>query len=446
MNYTQKVAQYIIEGTQREIDIELLELTKLYFLDWLAISMVGSREASTVPVLRLIQQNGGNQQSSIIGTKQKSSLLWAALANGTSAQALDFDDIYAKGPGHFTTPVISSVYPLCEWNGLDGSTLLRAIITGVQVTGAVNDAIMPDHYQRGWHNTSTMGHFGAVAASSMILGLDQEKVCYALGIAASQAAGMQASFGTMTKPLHGGKAAMNGLSSSLLAADGFTGSKEILDKGLLELLSTTVSYEQLWQTLYGRSVIYDLKFKYYACGVATHPAIMSSLRLREEKEFSLEGIKKITARVYPRAYQCAAIPQPITGLQGKFSVNYCIAAALTRGKVGLEAFEDSAVNDPKIQALLPKITLESEPSYQETRSTTIVIDMENNCKLEYTTSPFVEEGDKNKIRKDVIAKYRGIMESYIAKQEIKELEDIILNLEKVNDVSIVAGTLANYLK
>lgn len=442
MNNTQEFAGYIHRGRDMPLTDRLLTSAKLCIMDSLATTIAGYEEKIGEKLKRLIELSGGNKQASLIGTGMKSSLIWTALANGTAAHALDFDDAHATESGHPTATVLPASLALCEYKKFDGLTLMRSLIAGIHVEFAVGAAIMPEHYSRGWHNTGTMGHFGAAAASALVLNLDEKKICRALSLAASQSAGLQANFGTMAKPFHAGKAACNGLLAAMLAEDGFTASEDILDRGFLEVIGVSVpNYDRMLKVLKGEPVIFEVHFKRYPSCFGTHPAIRSALRIKKKYSVKYEEIKEIRAKVYPRGIQVASIPYPTTGLEAKFSIAYCMAQALLKGRVSLEEFIDSAVMDKEAQELLHKITLEPEPSYQSTRSTTVFVHLKDGRILEDTTNLLVELSDIEADKVDVLNKFRQIMEPRIGSEKCKKLEEYIANLENVKDVSVITDVL-----
>ncbi|WP_180994241.1 MmgE/PrpD family protein [Bacillus sp. Marseille-P3661] len=443
MSNTKEIVNYISSGSYLELDRDTIEQAKLCFLDWIGVTVTGSHEEPTIKLRKLVEQFGGNKQCTIIGTSDKTSAPWSALLNGTSSHVLDFDDIHAVYPGHYTAPIIPSIFALCELYNLSGLQFIRSFVVGAQVMGAIEASVMPDHYKKGWHNTGTIGHFGSTAASSVLLGLDNEQISHALGIAASQVSSIHASFGSMTKSLHAGKAAMNGLLSGMLAKENFTGSESVFEQNFLELISTSVNYDEISKNLYRTPVIHDLRIKQFPCGTATHPTIINAIKIRNLHKVDPSSIKTVTLIVYPRAFQCAAIEKPNSGLEGKFSLHYCFARALIYGKVGLEAFTDDAVNDERVLNLLPKVKLISEPKYADTRSSTIIIERSNGSQITETATPFDENNNLSRIKKNVISKFKDIMESYMDQRYIDKFIDIIMQLEKVSDMNIIANELLN---
>jgi 2-methylcitrate dehydratase PrpD len=425
-----------------ELTAELMTSAKLCIMDSITTAVAGYETPVGQKLLTLVNTAGGNPQASLLGTGVKSSLLWAALANATAAHALDFDDAHATEPGHPTAPVLPAALGLGEWKSLDGPTIMRALITGIHVMFAVGAAIMPEHYQRGWHNTGTMGHFGAVAAAGIVLGLNTDQLSTSLGIAASQAAGLQVNFGSMTKPFHAGKAALNGLMAALLAEDGFTASQNILDDGFLNVLAVSPpDSAKLVEVLEGPPQIFEVHFKRYPCCFGTHPAIRSALRLRKKHNLRFADIEKVEGMVYPRGMQVANVPLPTTGLEAKFSIAYCTARALIDGLVGLEAFEEEAVMEQEVQDLLRRITLVPEPTYQDTRSTTIRVHAKDGRVLEDTTNLLVELGDIELDKVDIPTKFKQVLESRLGTARLERLSNLIFDLENLRDVGVIADLL-----
>jgi len=442
MTLTEHFAEYITASRDMTLTPRLLTSAKLCIMDSLACAVAGYETELGTKMKKMVADAGGNPQASLIGTNMKSSLQWAALANGSAAHALDFDDAHATEPGHPTAPVLPAALALCEWQKRDGKTLMRALISGVHILFAVGASIMPEHYQRGWHNTGTMGHFGAAAASGLILDLNNEQLCCALSMAASQSAGLQVNFGTMTKPFHAGKAASNGVLSALLAKDGFTANTDILQEGFLNVIGVAPPDNQkMLDVLNGEPQIFQVHFKRYPSCFGTHPAIRAALRMHEKYNLKYEDIEKVEGDVYPRGLQVANIPNPTTGLEAKFSIAYCTARALLDGAVALEHFEDANVVDPKVQDLVRRTTLSPEPSYQSTRSTKVRVFLKDGRVIEDTTNLLVELSDINLDIADIPVKFKQIMLPRIGEEKYNRLNDVISNLENVDDVSVIAELL-----
>ena len=444
--YTDIVTNYIYKGKDREFKDASVEMAKYCFMDWMAAVVSGIDEECTIKARKLYELLGNEAQSSVIGQLKKYSVASAAMINGVAASAIDYDDIVSYEPGHVTAAVISSSFALAEYGKSSGKELINAIITGIQVMNSVGAALMPLHYKTGWHNTGTMGHFGALAGCGTLIELTEEEVRNGLGIISSYVSSTHDNFGTMAKPLHSGKAAMSGVTSSLLAKDGFTASEEIFDGLFLEKYSPEVDRERMTEFLEGDDIIKLVRFKGYPCGVATHPSIMAVRSIMEEDRIAIEDIESIDAHVYPTAFQCAAIRHPQTGLEGKFSIYYCIAHTLVNGNVTLDSFTDDNVKDQKIIDIIGITNLHERKDFLESRGTLIEMKLKDGSVVSrevHMKSAFEDiEGQK----KMVSEKFLSTLERIVDKGTAAELKDLVMNMEIIKDVNIISCMLDDGIK
>jgi len=220
MEITKALSEYIVKLKFSDLPKDVVEGAKLCFLDWLGVTLSGSKEPLTNILATVAEEQGGKPQATLIGRKKKASLLQAALINGAASHALDFDDVHLGMMGHPSAPVFPAILALGEWKKVSGEQFISAFIAGFEAECRVSSIVYPEHYLCGWHATGTLGHFGAAAACANLIGLTPSQTVYALGIAGTQASGIKQVFGTMCKPFHAGKAAMNGLLSALLAEKG----------------------------------------------------------------------------------------------------------------------------------------------------------------------------------------------------------------------------------
>jgi 2-methylcitrate dehydratase PrpD len=256
--------------------------------------------------------------------------------------ALDFDDVIS-GMGHPTVPVAPVVMSVSEKFGVSGSDALLAFIAGVETECRIAQFIGPSHYAKGWHTTGTFGAFGAAAAASKLLGLEQDKLLHAFGIAGAQAAGLKSMFGTMTKPLHAGKAALNGLTAARLAAKGFTANTEVLTtaQGFAATQSTNADPARgIADPDTGFHVVNAL-FKYHAACYLTHSAIEAANEIRRKEKPKADDIEAVQVRVDPGHLTVCNIENPRTGLECKFSLRMTTAMALS----GEDTFDDRLYSD-----------------------------------------------------------------------------------------------------
>lgn len=369
MDPTQKIACFVVDAAYEKISSEALEAAKTAFLDCLGVTLAGSKEDSARICALLAREEGARGESTVIGQGFSSSALLAALANGTAAHALDYDHSFGN-MGQPTAALVPAVFALGEALRASGRDVLAAYVAGFEVTAILIRAI-PEHSKKGgWHSTGTLGSLGAAAACARLFRLDESRVQMALGIASSMASGIVSNFGTMTKPLHAGLAAKNGILAARLARSGFSSSPRILDraKGFFQVFSRDLPVKEgAFEALGVRFDLVErgIRIKPYPCGGLTHSAVDSLLELRAQHGITPESIEKIHVAVGRHAYENIIYHKPETGLQGKFSMPYILARALVHGKLTLEHFTDEAVRDASIRRLGEKIFMEHEPEIED---------------------------------------------------------------------------------
>lgn len=337
------------------------------FVDTIGVTLAGALE----PASRIVQKLAALERSAaacpVFGTSLRTSATWAALANGTAAHALDFDDMCFVSLAHPSAPLVTAAMAVAEEAGACGRALLEAYVVGFEVEAVLGRVMNPRHYQQGWHCTSTLGSVGAAAACARLLRLDARATANCIALAASQALGLKENFGTMSKPLHAGLAARNGVLAALLAQNGFTASERALDgpQGfLVAMASERTDLHEACASLGRRWEILEtgITVKLYPSCAATHPALDAVLDMRREHQLNIEKIQEVEIEVDSITPNLLIYDRPKTGLEGKFSMNFCVAAALSEGQVGLKTFEDDYVRDSRVQALLPRIYLRVNPS------------------------------------------------------------------------------------
>jgi 2-methylcitrate dehydratase PrpD len=303
----------------------------------------------------------------VLGTPLRVSAGNAALANGTAAHALDYDDMCFVSLAHPSAPLVAAAWSVAERAGASGRALLDAYIVGFEIEGRLGRAMNPRHYQRGWHCTSTLGTIGAAATASRLLGLDREAAGHALAIAASEASGIKENFGSMVKPLHAGLAARNGVLAALLAQAGMTASQAAIDgpQGFLAAMdSEQPELDPGVDDLGSRWEIVDtgITVKLYPSCAGTHPTLDALLDLRRREGFAGEDVEAVAIGVDPIVPTILLYDRPSSGLEGKFSMPFCAAAAIVHGHVGVETFEPSQLRDPAILAVQSRVSMHVDPA------------------------------------------------------------------------------------
>jgi 2-methylcitrate dehydratase PrpD len=332
--------------------------------DWLGTAIRGAVEPLADALAAVIESSGGAPQATVVGRSLRTSALLAALANGAQSHALDFDDTHLPSIVHGSAPVAPAVLALGESRHVSGALALASFVAGFEVETRLGRVLGRALADRGWHVTGVLGHFGAAAAAGKLLGLDAVGLARALGIAGTQAAGLEQSFGTMSKPLHPGKAAMNGLLAALLAREGFTGSTAILDGagGLGDTLLGSADLSAAVEDLGKRFEILDNSTKPYAACHLTHATIDAGRAIRARGATAVEAVETVRCRVHPLVLKVAANPSPRTELEAKFSVAFCAAVALVRGDASEAEFREESLHDPAVAHVMKRVALEPDAS------------------------------------------------------------------------------------
>jgi 2-methylcitrate dehydratase PrpD len=330
-------------------------------LDTVGVTLAGASEPAARSVQRVVEQDGPGA-CQVLGTALRATAANAALANGTAAHALDYDDMCFVSLAHPSAPLVAAALAAAEAASASGRELLDAYVVGFEIEGRLGRAMNPRHYQRGWHCTSTLGTIGAAAAASRLLQLDEAAAGHALAIAASEASGLKENFGTMVKPLHAGLAARNGVLAAQLAQAGMTASAAAIDgpQGFLKAMdSEQPSFESLAADLGTRWEIVDtgITVKLYPSCAGTHPTLDALLDLRRQHGFVADDVEAIEIGVDPIVPTILLYDRPSSGLEGKFSMPFCAAAAIVRGQVGIETFDAAVLHDPAVVALQSRVTM-----------------------------------------------------------------------------------------
>ena len=335
-------------------------------LDTVGVTLAGAGEPAARIVQRVVEQDGSGP-CRVLGTTLRVSAANAALANGTAAHALDYDDMCFVSLAHPSAPLVSAALAAAEVAGSSGRALLDAYVVGFELEGRLGRAMNPRHYRRGWHCTSTLGTIGAAAAAARLFALDVEAAGHALAIAASEASGLKENFGTMVKPLHAGLAARNGIVAALLARAGMTASRAAIDgpQGFLAAMdSEEPSLDALAADLGTRWEIVDtgITVKLYPSCAGTHPTLDALLDLKRRERFDADEIEAIEIGVDAIVPTILLYDRPSNGLEGKFSMPFCAAAAVVHGRVGIDTFEAPMLRDQSMAAMQARVTMRVDPA------------------------------------------------------------------------------------
>ena len=304
MRATAHLAEFVTKSRWEDCPAEAVDIARRAILDCLGVMLAGSIEPAARIVAEVARAEGGSPLATVVGTPLRTGTVWAALANGTAAHALDFDDTNFAMLGHPSAPVLSAALAAGELVMADGRALVHAFLLGFEVETTMASVMNPPHYEKGFHATGTLGTMGAAAAAARLLGLDAAQTRAALAVAASQASGLKENFGTMTKPFHAGHAARSGVLSALLARDGFTASEQAIEgpQGYFAVLSAGKRDEQVLDSLGAPWKILEtgVAVKPYPSCACTHSIIDSALELQRTHRIRPEQVAEVTVGVERR--------------------------------------------------------------------------------------------------------------------------------------------------
>jgi 2-methylcitrate dehydratase PrpD len=371
---TNYVGTFVTQTKYQEIPAEVIELGKKSILDALGLALAGSRAESGSISRKYVEQAGVcNGKATVIGSAQRTSPRFAALLNGISIHADDFDDTQLAAAKdrvygllmHPTVPVLPAIFALAEQRAVTGKEWMLAYQVGAEVGCKIAEAISPRHYQDGFHTTGTCGPFGSAAACAKLLKFDLPKTLKTFGLAASQSGGLRENFGTMTKPFQAGRAAESGLVSAELVALGWTAAEQILeaDRGFFHASGGSYDPSAIMDRL-GKPWTFTtpgVSLKPYPSGSLTHPAMTELARLIEVHKLQAAQVEKVDIGANHNMTTTLLHHQPKTGLEAKFSMEFCLAILLLERKAGLGQFSDKVVQRSDVQEMIRRINFYVDP-------------------------------------------------------------------------------------
>lgn len=457
MKPTEAIARYIVNCAYSDIPEEALRRAKLTLLDCLGVAVAGSQHPSSQILLDYVQDTGGSPQATVFGTKMRTSLSDAALANGMLSAALLYDDTCLAMHGHASSTLLPIILGLGENRHLSGRELLEAYMIGFEVESAIGLSIEPEHYEKGWHATSTVGSLGAAAAACRLLGLGADQVRMALGIATSLTGGSRQNFGTMVQAFHAGMAARNGMMAALLAGRGFTADPNILESrmGFFTLFGAghpdrlEMEVERLGRD-YSilRPVLY---MKLYPCGFPLQRPIDGALELTLAHNLKAEDIEEATCGVHYLIPETVFHVNPQTGLQGRTSITYCVARAILDRRMGLAQFTDEKVLDPSACKLMERVKIEVPPELSRealrgkvgsiAAPAIVSMRLRDGRKVSTRVEYFRGAPERPLSREEVVGKYRECAGLVLDSSRIEQVREIIENLETLKDAADLAALL-----
>jgi 2-methylcitrate dehydratase PrpD len=457
---TEYVGKFIASTKYEDIPQDVIELGKKSILDGLGLALAGSR-AQTGAICREYVERLGicNGKATIIGHSKKTSARFAAFVNGVSIHADDFDDTQlavAKDRVygllvHPTVPVLPALLALAEGRTISGRELMLAYHVGVEVECKIAEAISPRHYQDGFHSTGTCGPFGSAAACTKLLGFELSKILNTFGLVASQSGGLRENFGTMTKPLQAGHAAESGLASAELVALGWTAAEQILEaeRGFFHAFGGSFDPAAIMDRL-GKPwtfAVPGISLKPYPSGSLAHPAMTELARLIELHKLQAAQVEKLDVGANHQMTTTLLHHRPKTGLEAKFSMEFCMAILLLRGKAGLSEFSDQIVQSTDVREMIGRVNFYVDPEAESAgfdKMTSLLRIHLKDGRVITGHAEFAKGSPANPMSFDeAAAKFRGCAEfAEWSKEKTEKLIAYIKALDSVRDVSTLSPLLS----
>jgi len=434
---TQALSEMAMDLKWGDLPETVITVAKQNLLDVMAVSIVGAAEPSARIVQQFILQQSNSGSSTIVGLDRKTTEYWAALANGTAAHTLDYDDVAPAMGGHPTAPVFPAVLAIGESQGTSGKAFITAFVAGVETECRIAAAISPSHYERGFHTTSTVGSFGAAVAACHVLGATATTCEMALGIASTQASGLKSMFGTMCKPLNAGKAAAAGVLAARLAERGFTSAPDSIEcaQGFAESHADSLD-TRLARTAFGSPwYILDSLFKLHASCYFTHAAIEALCELRRSGAFDVSQTEAIEIRIAPNHLKVCDIVEPRTGLEAKFSLRFVAALALSRGLADETQFNDDTVVDQRLVSLRDRVRVVGDARMPQFSSAVTV-----RTKSGHTFHSQRDLGQRawashpNEQMSALLKKFHALVDPILGVTDASNLAAAICNLDELTDI------------
>jgi len=405
-------------------------------LDWFAVTLAGSREPLSSIIAEEAAREGGTGVATLVGRRAKAPPLLAALVNGTTSHALDYDDVHLSYIGHPTVAVLPAILALGEAIEASGRDILTAYVAGYETLCRVGVAVAPGHYALGFHATATAGSFGAAAACARLLKLDPARTAMALGIAATEAAGLKSMFGTMCKPLHAGKAAENGLLAARLAANGFTSRPDAIEcaQGFAATHGPDFRPGAALETPPGGFYTRGNLFKYHAACYLTHAPIECARSVARQSGFDAAKVRDIALTIDRGADKVCNIAMPRTGLEAKFSLRFTIALALAGiDTARLSTYSDERTAEPRLQALRDKVRIEFVDGWESSRAT-LDVTLEDGRKFSAAHDSGIPAADVAAQGRRIEEKFSSLAAPILGDAAAARLKDAVGAVEELRSV------------
>ena len=459
---TNAVVDFITTADIRHLSQEVIHQGKRCLIDGLGVILSGSTAECSIIVRNHIKAVSGIPVATILGKETiRVPARYAALANGTSGHAMDFDDTQlSKSPDriyglltHPTIPPLTASLAVGEMMSVSGSKFLEAFLTGFEVECKIAEAIDPSHYKKGFHTSGTIGTFGAAASSAKLMNLKREQIARVLGIASSCSSGIRVNFGTMTKPLHVGRAAENGVIAADLASMDFTADAEALDGqwGYFQIYGGGFDPEKIVDCLGNPHTIVDpgVSVKPYPCGVLGHPSMDAMLKLVIDHDIQPEQIRAVKLRAGSNILNPLRYKKAKNELEAKFCLPFMLSSIVIRRKAGVREFTDEFVSSKPVQQMMEKVETILDPEVEEKgfdkiRSTVEVYLEDGRHLIQAADEKYRGGPERPFTRDELYQKFTECAELVLSEDAIQKAIEIIESIEKIKSVQQLIHAISPY--
>ena len=441
---TAAVARFVVASRWDKLPPAVQREARRATLNWLACALGGCRDETVARLWTGLQDFAGPAQATLLGRGAKTDALTAAMVNAVSGNVLDFDDTHLATVVHPTAVVASALLALAEHRRIAGAEFLHALALGIECACRIGNAVGPAHYEGGWHISATCGVFGAAAAAGKVLGLDAQRMSWALGIAATEAAGLRMMLGSMAKCYNLGNAARSGLNAALLAAHGFTSSERALEapRGFLNVLADAPDAAAVTRGLGEEWEILSLAYKPYPCGVVIHPVIDACLDLRAQYAIDASAVTRVEVQVSPLAIKLCGNPAPRDGLESKLSIAHSVAVALLDGAAGVAQYVDARVTDPVAILLRDKVVSTADAAIGKQQARVRIV-LANGVAHELFVAHARGSSGRPLSDAELTTKFRGLAAGVLSPAQIDAALAVCNSLETQADAGDLARTAAS---
>ena len=440
MGATLELSGFVADTSPEEIPADVYHLAKREFINFVGLSLYSSRDAKVDIFLDSIREEGGKGKASLIGANVRTDILNAALVNGFTGQLEEFDETHDPSMVHSSAVIFPAILGLAEDRHLSGKDVLAAFVLGYEVETRVAMAVHPRHYRDGWVQTGTCGTFGAAAAAGKLLGLDRQRMAYALGIAGCRASGLGETVGTTTKAAITGWGAQGGLLGALLASRGLDSTETILEgrRGFLNLIGAQADVTKVTENLGQTWELRNNRIKAYACGSVAQASVELMLSLHQERPVRPEDVASIQAFLAPICIQIGGnTPNPTRSFEAIVSIQHCLAVALLSGEAFPYQFTEAQINDPALKALRGRVSVSADPNLNW-EDASVEVHLRDGSILKKSTAerdPSSPPAGSVTTDEQLERKFRHLAEHTLPQGQVEQLLSRLWKLDSLSDMS-----------